>query len=576
MTASDVPATELCPHCGSPHPITYTHCPRTGKPLATGTALVGKLFNDRWRVMGLLAEGGMGTVYIAEDTLLDRKVALKRLHPELSQNDKSLARFEREARAAVATRHQNIVEVYDLGRGTDGAPYMVMEYINGPSLRTVLRRHAPLSPSRACEIVWQVLAALRAVHAQRIVHRDLKPENILVERTANGDDHIKILDFGISKIKEDGDDDLHLTRTGVMLGTPYYMSPEQARGEKDLDHRVDLYAVGVLLYQCLSGKLPFDRDNYHALLSAILEDPLEPLHRVIDVPGELSELVSRSLEREPEARFQTAIEMAEALEPFRGGSSPTGPRGTRPVPRLKLGTPRISRPGPPYELPRSFVQSSADWEDEPLQEPVAPALSFTREDDAKDAETEATGPQVKATLIITAIQHVQDTFGRNAAEGLLDDMEIEQKTPLRGVLLPVAWVPLTTYGALLHAGETRLGSGSGAVAAELGRAAASLDLPQTHRLFLRNATPFRAIERLPKLFRAYHSTGTVTVIEGAPLSYRIVVSGLEPEPPFHAVAMVGFYRRLFELAGAKKTRATLVSSRARGDSETATSLRFEL
>jgi serine/threonine-protein kinase len=304
-------------HCGERHPVSYTHCPKTGKPLTSGRALIGRVIAGRYRVIGLLGEGGMGAVYVAEHTLLGRKVALKRLHPELAGNEKAVQRFHREARAAAATGHEHIVEVLDLGYAEDGAPYLVMEYLRGQSLAAVLRREGRMDPRRACDIVGQMLAALEAVHHQQIVHRDLKPDNVLLTRRGGRSDYVKILDFGISKMKCDENESFDLTRTGVMMGTPFYMSPEQARGVKNLDHRVDLYAVGVILYEAITGRVPFEADNYHQLLQAILRhEPRRPSELAPGVDPGLDAIVLRALSKEPAQRFPSAAAMLLALVPY--------------------------------------------------------------------------------------------------------------------------------------------------------------------------------------------------------------------------------------------------------------------
>ncbi len=333
----DVP----CAHCGETHPASYTHCPKTGRALHSGKALIGRLIADRYRVVGLLGEGGMGAVYVAEHTLIGRKVALKRLHPELAADAKSVARFQREARAAAATGHENIVEILDLGFAEDGAPFLVMEYLKGRSLATTLRREGRLAPARACHILGQVLAALSAVHREQIVHRDLKPDNIFLTRRSGHADYVKVLDFGISKMRRDEDEAMDLTRTGVMLGTPFYMSPEQARGVKTLDHRVDLYACGVILYECLSGKLPFDGQNYHALLQAILAgQPPKLTSLVPELDPSLCAVVDKAIARDPAARHQYAREMLSTLVPFGaidvGPEEPDGNDGTASEPAQAL------------------------------------------------------------------------------------------------------------------------------------------------------------------------------------------------------------------------------------------------
>jgi eukaryotic-like serine/threonine-protein kinase len=318
QSADDPPGgSSACPHCGELHPPAYTHCPKTGRPLNAGRALIGRVIAGRYRVIGLLGEGGMGAVYIAEHTLIGRKVALKRLHPELASDEKAVKRFQREAQAAAATGHHHIVEILDLGYAEDGAPYLVMEYLRGQSLAGILRKEKRLEPRRACHIVGQVLTALDAVHKQHIVHRDLKPDNVFLTRKNGTQDYVKLLDFGISKVKREEGDGLDLTRTGVMLGTPFYMSPEQARGMKNLDQRVDLYSVGVILYESITGRVPFEGDNYHQLLQAILRFDAPPVRDTVpNIDPGLEAIMLRAIAKDPNTRFDTAQQMLNALLPY--------------------------------------------------------------------------------------------------------------------------------------------------------------------------------------------------------------------------------------------------------------------
>src|SRR5690606_18537033 len=253
-----------CPHCGTAHPVEWIHCPISGKPLFSGAALVGRVIASRYRVVGILAEGGMGTVYAAENVLTHRQIAIKRLHPELARDAANVERFQREAKAAATLGHHNIVEVIETGLAEDGAPFLAMEYLVGETLAAALRREGRLAPSRAVYVMGQVLSALETVHRNGIVHRDLKPDNIFLTRRGGRADFVKILDFGVSKFQSpDGGEASALTRTGMMVGTPHYISPEQARGSRAHDHRVDIYAAGVILYECLTGRLPFDGANYN-------------------------------------------------------------------------------------------------------------------------------------------------------------------------------------------------------------------------------------------------------------------------------------------------------------------------
>lgn len=390
----------LCPHCGDPHSSSYTHCPNTGKALTTGRALIGRVIAGKYRVIGLLGEGGMGAVYVAEHMLMGRKVAIKRLHPELASDEKAVQRFQREARAAAATGHEHIVEILDLGYAEDNAPYLVMEYLRGQTLAALLRKEQRLDVVRACDLVGQALAALESVHREGILHRDLKPENLFLTRGSGGADWVKILDFGISKMKHEEGEGFDLTRTGVMLGTPFYMSPEQARGMKVLDHRVDLYAMGMILYECLTGRVAFEGDNYHQLLQSILRtSPPTPRSIAPDIDIALEALIMKAISKDPADRFQSAEEMRSALRVFRRTSA------TRPLPRSSIDTlnglpirstvpppdvtntetgltrapgsrsprsPLLPRPSSESELarstvsggPRRFFAASDDWDEE--------------------------------------------------------------------------------------------------------------------------------------------------------------------------------------------------------------------
>ncbi|HEY8427228.1 MAG TPA: serine/threonine-protein kinase, partial [Sandaracinaceae bacterium] len=359
-----------CRYCGEPHPASFSHCPNTGRSLHAGRALIGRVIANRYRVLGLIGEGGMGAVYVAEHLMIGRKVALKRLHPELMGDAKAVARFQREARAAAAIGNEHIVEVLDLGFGEDQAPFLVMEYLRGSSLASVLRRERRLEPRRACHIVGQLLAALSAVHARGIVHRDLKPDNIILTHRRGDPDFVKVVDFGISKMQKEEDGALALTRTGVMLGTPFYMSPEQARGIQELDHKVDLYAAGVILYGCLTGRLPFDGENYHQLLQAILRGT-HPTVRELrpELPEDLSAVVERAIALEPSARYASAREMLLALVPHGARDPGVAPSEAPPRPSdwideqaktTPIAVGRDAEQAPTAPLPRSAASDATE------------------------------------------------------------------------------------------------------------------------------------------------------------------------------------------------------------------------
>jgi serine/threonine protein kinase len=274
----------------------------------------GEILDQKYRILRLLGTGGMGSVYEAENTRVDRRVAIKVMHKVRDQQD--IARFEREARAA-QIGSPNIVQVFDLGYLADGAPYMVMEYLAGESLGERLQRVRSLSPAELLPIARQILDALAAAHRAGIIHRDLKPDNVFLVRPDGSDQElVKLLDFGISKFTDAAKKaaDVSLTRSGVAVGTPHFMSPEQVQGSKELDFRTDLYSLGVILYRGLSGRLPFESEDVAPLLVQILMEAPRPLHELRpDIDVELCALIARSMARRADDRFRTAGDFRAAL-----------------------------------------------------------------------------------------------------------------------------------------------------------------------------------------------------------------------------------------------------------------------
>jgi serine/threonine-protein kinase len=271
------------------------------------------LLDGRYRIVRLLGEGGMGAVYLASHVGLGRDVAIKFLHAEFISREDVVGRFRREAQAAAAIRHKNIIEVFDVGVSPQGEPFLVMEYLEGESLAGLLKRVGPLSLGAACAVMEPALQALQAAHRKGIVHRDLKPDNIFLAYQEGEPPVVKIIDFGISKFTQ-GDPDKWRTRTGAVMGTPAYMSPEQARGSASLDHRTDLYSMGTILFEMLTGGLPYAGTNFAEYLSAMLvDDPRVPQSVYADFPSEAEPMVLKALAKNPDQRFQSATEMLEAL-----------------------------------------------------------------------------------------------------------------------------------------------------------------------------------------------------------------------------------------------------------------------
>jgi serine/threonine-protein kinase len=262
----------------------------------------------------------MGAVYKGRHVVIGKTVAVKFLHQEFAKNKEVVQRFYREAQAAAAIGHGSIIDVMDVGISPDNEPYLVMEYLEGENLGSMLQRAGPLGIEAACGVMEPVLLALQAAHQKGIIHRDLKPDNIFLVHRESESPKVKLIDFGISKFSE-GLQGEKLTQTGSVMGTPAYMSPEQARGESDLDHRSDVYSMGVILYEMLTGKLPFSGDNFTAIIINILTaDPLPPGQAFAAFPQEAEAMLLRSLVKNPDGRYQTAIEFLEALKPVNGYS----------------------------------------------------------------------------------------------------------------------------------------------------------------------------------------------------------------------------------------------------------------
>jgi len=268
-----------------------------------------------YRITAKLGEGGMGVVYLAEHPVIGKKVAMKAIHPELSKNSDVVSRFVTEAKAVNQIGHEHIVDIADFGNTSDGEFYFVMEYLQGESLSDRLRRENRLDAQSALSITAQIADALNASHEQGIIHRDLKPENIfLCLNRGPGRDFVKVLDFGLAKLTLSDQKVNHKTRTGSVMGTPYYMSPEQCEGKIEIDHRADIYSLGVLLFEMLTGKVPFGGDGYGEIIVKHVTMPPPSVRSINDeLPEELDLILYRALAKDRDQRFQTMNEFEQAL-----------------------------------------------------------------------------------------------------------------------------------------------------------------------------------------------------------------------------------------------------------------------
>ncbi len=305
----------LCERCGTGYPADHRACPKDGQHLldlsTVEDALIGQVLADTYTVIRAVGEGGMGRVYEARHARIGgKRFAVKVLHPEYAHIPEVLTRFQREAEAAATIENEHVGDVYDLGRASDGTSFIVAEFLEGRELADVVRERGVFEIEEALRLVRQICDALGAAHAIGIIHRDMKPENVfLVGDPARPT--VKVIDFGISKVIDARGS--ALTKTGMIMGTPSYMTPEQARGDK-VDHRVDVYAAGAILYELCTGHRPFDREEPLATVTAVLtEAPVKARQLNPALSVEVEQVIERAMAKAPESRYQSMAALDEAL-----------------------------------------------------------------------------------------------------------------------------------------------------------------------------------------------------------------------------------------------------------------------
>ncbi len=313
------PRARRCPTCGTELPGSFVVCPHDATPLGVAShredALVGVVLAGTYRLVRPVGKGGMGKLYEAEHTRLRRRFAVKVLHETHAEKPEAVRRFEREAEALARISSDHVLDVVDILRTPDDRTAIVTGLLEGEDLQRRLERARHLPPTEAIEIARQICRGLSAAHAVSVIHRDLKPSNLFLQATSDGTLAVKILDFGVAKLGGANE----VTRTGVVLGTPAYMAPEQARGSNKADARSDVYAVGAVLYRMVTGRMPYDGKDVTATLSQLLhESPPRPRSIRLDIPLALESVIQRAMSRDPSERPRSALELESMLGDIAG------------------------------------------------------------------------------------------------------------------------------------------------------------------------------------------------------------------------------------------------------------------
>ncbi len=353
-----------CPSCQTPADPSQRFCPGCGAALeAQVDPMIGQLLGGKYKVLRLIGEGGMGAVYEGEQPLgtTKRRVAVKTLHPHLSRDPKIKARFEREVGTVAELEHPNTIQVHDFGATPEGILYIVMEYLQGRSLAGELEKQGPMSPERVVNVLQQVCGSLEEAHGRGIVHRDLKPDNVVLVERAGKKDFVKVLDFGIAKrSKEEDNEEQKLTQQGMVLGTPPYMSPEQFTG-RPIDSRSDIYSLGVMTYEMLTGLLPFKATTAWEWATQHMTQPPIPIETIPQgarTTEAMRAALRRALAKNPDERFQNVHEYIEA---FSGA-------GVGPAPQQRTEV------GPPLDVAAAFGPSPSNPGAPPMMAGMAPGM----------------------------------------------------------------------------------------------------------------------------------------------------------------------------------------------------------
>lgn len=588
-------------------------------PSPSGDAhLVGATIARRYHLVRLLGDGGMGAVYKAADTVLRRFVAIKLLHKSTTRKSPAAVdRFQREARAAAAIGHPNIIDILDFGI-EDQRPYMVMEYLRGRSLSQILATEGQLQIARATSIAAHTLAGLAAAHERGILHRDLKPANLMVVARFGDKNFVKVCDFGFAALMgpTSAEDGKTLTPERTLVGTPAYAAPERLRGDDRRDPRTDVYAVGVLLFEMITGRRPFDAPTFRELAKKVWNEPppaLGSLRR--NVPAGLDAVVLKALAKDPAARFATTSELAAALVPYGGRNialeddTPSDSfsfevlhlkardakkKGTRP--EIELPPPRPGSepletakhaaltaagtlPPPAARMPSSAPPTPIEEDDDATRRLERPIPLTRRKSEARpESPTQASEPpergdtlvalQVKGRLVVSVLRFVARKFGERAVKDVLDAMPPHARAPFDLGVLDEAWVDGHAVQTLVEHIDATVGSNNLHTVVECGRAAAEGAFEAMRALKPPAPPPELLISEMPTILR--------TLIRGTELVVRRVGRGygrlevIEHDSPSLTwnVLYLGFFERSLERFGAEDVEVNLIGSRALDDPQT--------
>ncbi len=395
--------------------------------------LSGQTIAGRYRVIRQLGEGGMGVVYQAIDERLDKPVALKVLKEDFSKRPDIVARFTQEAKSAARIKHENVLDVTDYGKTESGSYYIAMELLVGSDLADALRKDDPMTVERATDIAVQICRALSAAHGLGVVHRDMKPENVFLLKSTEGREVVKIVDFGIAQMKDAaGENTRKLTRTGMIFGTPEYMSPEQAAG-KQIDHRVDVYATGVILYEMFAGRVPFVGDSFMGVLTQhMFEAPpaIAELNPDTGVTPEFSAVIFKALAKDPNQRYASMAEFSEDLIRVRQGSRPSAP-----LDYFAIGSPTAA-PVATAPIPSgSSTEGSARW---------ARSVGAAGTMETERPRKRSPGPAIAiATVLIGGAIAAAFALGSKSNSGNQTRLAVSPVVPIRPLVPPVMRPPVT-------------------------------------------------------------------------------------------------------------------------------------